>query len=420
MKPDPSKVDPKHLKVSYGSPGDGMSRRDLIFGLLKPRYEIIPAVEVERCSGWRGCSLCLASCPQEAISLQGQTASIDKDQCTGCGACLPSCPNEAITSPPLEPEVLDASLRELLAQAEDDLEPKLLLITTDESAEFISSVRESLPPRWGELKLPCIGALSPWLVLRAFDLGADGIAVVPCGPDCRRRCQPERWQRSIRLVRMLLDQLGMEAERLRIFSWEGQEPQTLRILFETFVAQLGTMAPARPRHGRERDHGLSLIGLMRDLWRELNVDNGAITGDEIPFGFLTVQAAQSECTLCGACRDRCPTGAVALCEQGGVSRLLFDHSRCVACKACVKVCPEQVLQMEKVLDFARLGATTVLAEDRMVSCRECGKEIAPLSMMRRVRQQLKMTKDSASATLLEFCPDCRIFGRLDLKREGPS
>jgi ferredoxin len=418
MELDPANIDPKHLKVSFLPRGEEMSRRDLLFGLLKPKYEIVPAVEADRCAAWRGCSLCVTSCPEEAISLREQSALIDKDKCTACGACLTSCPVGAIASPLLDPEVLDASLESLVGRDGDGIGSRLLLIASEDAETILASVRESLPPECAEFKLPCIGALSPWLLLRAFDLGAGGVVVIPCGPTCRHRCQSGRWQGTIRFVQALLSEFQMEPERLRVISLPEGERQLYGDLIQAFVAEVKALGPLSLQNAAADGEHPNLVALLRSLARRFDLDGSVLCGDEIPFGIVEVKSGERSCTLCGSCSDRCPTEALALREGAVSSQLLFTHSRCVACTACVEVCPEKVLRLEKMLNLSLLGKTTVLAKGRMAYCRRCGKTIAPLTMMQKVRDQLAGRKTSPRPSLDVFCPDCRIFSSLDSKQGG--
>lgn len=410
MELDLSKIDPKHLKISYPTLREGVSRRDLLFGLLKPQYEIVPAVEEDRCLAWRGCSLCISSCPQEAISLKGGSASIDKDKCTACGACLPSCPAEAISSPLLDPQVLDASLQSLFRRDETGLEPRVALIASEDVFSSMAAERESFPPQLIEFKLPCIGALSPWLLLRFFDLGVDGVAIVPCAPSCPHRCQSERTQRVIGFIQALFVKLGMEPERVQVFPPPGAGLASPAELLHAFVEEVRGMAPTKFGKGQEDEEKLTLVALLRDFAQRFDLGGACLSGDNVPFGLLKIEASSEACTLCGSCADRCPTRALTLKDEQGASQLLFDHGRCVACEACVGVCPEHVLQMGRTLDFSRLEGATVLAHDCLALCRKCGNEIAPLSMMRKIQSQLAAGRFSAARNLTEFCPDCRILG----------
>lgn len=412
MEIDPAKVDPKHLKISYAPAGGKMSRRDLIFGLLRPRYEIVPAVEKERCAAWRGCSVCLASCPGEAISLREGSAFIDKEKCTACGACLPSCPEDAISSPLLDPEVLDNSLQSLLRRDERDLQPKALVITSEDSAALLESATPPLSSGLLELKLPCIGALSPWLLLRAFDLGVEGVAIIPCSSTCRHRCKPERWQHVVRFVQALLVKLGMESETVRLFCSPFEGARSLGDLLGDFLDEVKGKGPSKLRNGQGREKKLTLLSLLKDFGRRFGLDGTRLAGDEIPFGIVTVETGDNVCTLCGACPDRCPTGAISLKEEADLSQLLFSHSRCIGCGTCIKICPEQVLRVERALDFSRLTETVVLAEGQTVRCERCGASIAPEGLVTKVQHLL-----GPQAPDLRLCPSCRLWGPLE--RSGP-
>ncbi|MEK7860964.1 MAG: 4Fe-4S binding protein, partial [Chloroflexota bacterium] len=66
-----------------------------------------------------------------------------------------------------------------------------------------------------------------------------------------------------------------------------------------------------------------------------------------PLGMVLVR--REGCTLCGACAEVCPTGALALADEGASLTLTFDPRRCTACQLCVPRCPEgpAVLRVEQ-------------------------------------------------------------------------
>ncbi len=53
-------------------------------------------VNKEECSG---CSACMDVCPEDAITMDGDTAVIDAAKCTECGLCVDACPVAAISIP---------------------------------------------------------------------------------------------------------------------------------------------------------------------------------------------------------------------------------------------------------------------------------------------------------------------------------
>ncbi len=404
-------VAPEHLKPTFVSVQEALSRRDLLFGFFKPRYEVIPAVEASRCTAWKGCRLCLDACPQAALSFREGRIVLDKAFCTGCGACLPACPQEAISSPRLAPQVLEAKLRALLSE-EVPLRPRVLLIT---AKDRVPAGRGWLPPEILELLLPCTGALSAWLLLRALRLGADALFVLPCDPSCRHHCHGKGWERPFHFVQTLLPALGVPAARLQAIPGT-LDPEAFIACLRTFVEEGEEMGPHRLQEAGAADGSFRLVDLLQDLSTRFGVEQVILKGDHVPFGLIKLEKSGRACTLCGACPDRCPTGALLFQEHAQTSTLLFDHASCIACFACVEACPEKVLTGERALALGLLRKGPVpLAEDRIVSCQRCGRPIAPSRMLQRVQHLLSPQPLDPKPQPLDFfevCPPCRITADL--------
>jgi len=50
-------------------------------------------VDIERCTG---CGICIGVCPQHAIAINSDLASVNEDLCIQCGTCADVCPAGAI------------------------------------------------------------------------------------------------------------------------------------------------------------------------------------------------------------------------------------------------------------------------------------------------------------------------------------
>lgn len=55
----------------------------------------MPAVvDHEQCGG---CAKCVDVCPNEAITITDDKATVNEDECLDCAACEGECPNDAIS-----------------------------------------------------------------------------------------------------------------------------------------------------------------------------------------------------------------------------------------------------------------------------------------------------------------------------------
>jgi F420-non-reducing hydrogenase iron-sulfur subunit len=86
-------------------------------------------------------------------------------------------------------------------------------------ADLAGTSRLKYPPQIRIVKLPCTGRIDALFILRAFEMGADGVLVSGCHPgDCHYTSGNYVARRRFTMIRELLDFIGLEPERLH-FSW---------------------------------------------------------------------------------------------------------------------------------------------------------------------------------------------------------
>jgi coenzyme F420-reducing hydrogenase delta subunit len=94
-------------------------------------------------------------------------------------------------------------------------------------ADLAGISRFQYPPNIRVVRVPCSGSVNPLYILKALQQGADGVLVSGCHPgDCHYLAGNYVARRRFALLRSLLDQVGVEPERVQ-FSWvsaaEGQK-----------------------------------------------------------------------------------------------------------------------------------------------------------------------------------------------------
>ncbi len=405
-----SGVPEEALKPEFTRPQGEITRRNL-FQMLLPRYRVIPYIQPDKCAGSARCRVCRDSCPCGAITTEGNVALIDRLECEGCGGCVAACPRQAITFPTFSLDQLEGEMEALLLAGAEWLKPRLIGICCQ---TCLSSVNKSdtdpfsRAPNVLPMQVPCLAMVSPRLMLRAFDLGAQGLALVHNRQVCRLGLWCDRWRGRIQFVQQLLETWGIEPGRVRDFDRGVAEPELSRFAHDVALLSPLSIGPSQPTPLTTH---LSLPSLVSSLTNRLAASSGhVISAGSVPFGRLELD--RSQCTGCGLCALDCPTAALRIASNADSIRLLFEHQSCVGCGQCVKACPEECLRLENVLDLDRLkGPAENLLEDGMVMCTECGAAVAPRAMIDSLRS--KLDAGGAPWSQLEVCPACRsksVFG----------
>jgi len=84
-------------------------------------------------------------------------------------------------------------------------------------ADLAGVSRFQYPPNIRIIRVMCSGRVNPTFILKALELGADGVLIAGCHPgDCHYIAGNYKARRRIPLLKKVLDQLGIESERVRL------------------------------------------------------------------------------------------------------------------------------------------------------------------------------------------------------------
>jgi len=195
------------------------------------------------------CLTCLRICPYHVPYLDdGGTIQIPPDQCQACGICVAECPAKAIVlRKPYDRRHVDEELEHALKSAAESKSKPLIVGFCCQYGLFGTGALASL---WREGKagiwivpVLCVAKLEEGHVLRAFEMGAEGVFIGGCGEQCSRENTAFWVLQRVEKVRKVLFQIGLEPERLQTFNLRTTEGDTTKTL-DDFTEQIGGLCLA--------------------------------------------------------------------------------------------------------------------------------------------------------------------------------
>ncbi len=117
-------------------------------------------------------------------------------------------------------------------------------------ADLAGTSRLQYPTNVDIIRVMCSGRVDPTFVLKAFQLGVDGVLVCGCHPgDCHYSEGNYKAARRIPLLRKLLEQFGIEPERLRLDWVSASEADRFAAIVKEMTGQVKELGPLRRNNG---------------------------------------------------------------------------------------------------------------------------------------------------------------------------
>jgi len=129
-------------------------------------------------------------------------------------------------------------------------EPKIIAFfcnwCTYTAADLAGVSRMKYAPNVRIVRVMCSGRVDPELVIKAFDLGADGVLIGGCHPgDCHYQNGNHKTLRRYVLLKKLLPQLGIEPERLRLEWISASEGEKVSRVCNEFTEEIRKLGPLK-------------------------------------------------------------------------------------------------------------------------------------------------------------------------------
>ncbi|WP_319406321.1 hydrogenase iron-sulfur subunit [uncultured Desulfosarcina sp.] len=135
-------------------------------------------------------------------------------------------------------------------------EPKIVALLCNwcayDGADAAGRARLDIPPHVREVRVMCSGQVSPGMVLKAFEAGADGVIVLGCQPgDCHYKEGNLHALKRIVLLRSVLNPTPVDPQRLQL-DWvsAGQGHRYAQVVRD-MVKRITALGPLPSGHFRE-------------------------------------------------------------------------------------------------------------------------------------------------------------------------
>ena len=135
-----------------------------------------------------------------------------------------------------------------MRKVESNFEPKIVGFLCKwcayTGADLAGTSRIKYPPNVTPIRVMCSGRVDPVLVMKALSSGADGVLIAGCHPgDCHYTSGNVKTIRRFKLLQKMLDQFGVERDRVRLEWVSASEGERYARVVENMTETLRTLGP---------------------------------------------------------------------------------------------------------------------------------------------------------------------------------
>lgn len=129
------------------------------------------------------------------------------------------------------------------------MEPKIVAFCckwcSSAGADLAGISRMKYPPNIRIIRVMCSGRIEPSYILRALELGADGVIVTGCHlGDCHYIAGNEQAKKRVEMTTELLETMGIDPRRLRLEWISASEGARFASVMTDFVEEIKELGPS--------------------------------------------------------------------------------------------------------------------------------------------------------------------------------
>jgi len=128
------------------------------------------------------------------------------------------------------------------------------------AADTAGSLRQEYPANIKIIRLPCTGKTDARYILEAFEKGADGVYIVACSlGNCHHERGNERGKARVEHTKEILENIGIEPERLEMFFLSGSMGATFANIAHQMTERIRELGPNPLKSSQERSNEMDAL-----------------------------------------------------------------------------------------------------------------------------------------------------------------
>jgi coenzyme F420-reducing hydrogenase delta subunit/formate hydrogenlyase subunit 6/NADH:ubiquinone oxidoreductase subunit I len=274
----------------------------------------------------------------------------------------------------------------------------------------------------------CTGRVDPIHILRALEVGADGVLISGCHiGDCHYTDGNVKAVKRFKFFKKILDEMGI-GNRVNFEHVSGAEAAKWADVITNMVERIRELGPSPLRDApeltdlhldelhskKERIHAL-LTAIANRMNYEIT-EPLPFDAEEVSEGFGFPKRDAEKCIGCYGCYSVCPEQAISMEDVDAKRKYGTMHASCLVCRECERACPQEAIEIVPSFELMSFLKNEPLwdFDIELQQCSICNDYFMPVPFTKELKERLieKGEEERVTSLGLPFdpyntCPDCK-------------
>jgi F420-non-reducing hydrogenase iron-sulfur subunit len=310
----------------------------------------------------------------------------------------------------------------------NDFEPRIIALLcrwcASAGADLAGVSRIKYPENIHPIRVNCSGRMDPLFILRALEVGADGIMLGACHPsDCHYIDGNIKMKRRFDFFMRILNEMGI-SERIELHYVSASEGQKFANVTKEFTEKIKKLGPTPinkeselldihfSENKRKKEVFFELLNKIATILNYTPTEPFLLDSSETMEGWGFPKRDPDKCIGCYTCENTCPENVITV-EDINNKRTFGSFSHyCISCKKCEEACPEDALTVVdgfELMSFLNATPHPDL-EHELMACSVCEKFFAPIKHIEHIEKKIFGSNDinlDIPTDHYKMCPECK-------------